>query len=84
MITTWLKGLNDEQKQLLRQDFKGSISVRIRLQKILEDKKAHSGKDALRKDNYALSNWAYLQADSIGYERALNEVISLLFDDIVE
>lgn len=32
----------------------------------------------LQVSKYDIANWAYLQADSIGYQRAMEEVIQLL------
>lgn len=46
------------------------------------NKKIEIGReDTVKKDKYNLASWPYLQADSVGYERALREVISLLSDD---
>lgn len=34
--------------------------------------------DMLKTSKYDVANWAYLQADSIGYQRALDETVNLL------
>ncbi len=39
--------------------------------------KAHKA-DQLKTSKYEVANWAYLQADSVGYQRAIEEVINLL------
>lgn len=78
MKTVWVKGLTKEQETELRKDFVGSVMLRKRLSELLEDKSKSSREGSISKDNYSNPNWAYLQADARGYERALNEVISLL------
>ena len=44
------------------------------LTKVLDAHKA----EALSTEKYNVANWAYLQADSIGYQRALAEAIKLI------
>lgn len=78
MKVAWTKGLTQEQATELRKDFVGAVILRQRLQKLLVDKEVASRDSSVSKDLYASPNWAYLQADARGYERALNEVISLL------
>ena len=51
---------------------------------MLEDKCSASTKTSRSKDGYDSANWAYLQADARGYERALQEVISLISDNDVD
>ena len=78
MKTTWTKGLSPEMGVELRKDFVSSKIVRERLTLLLEEKSKTSRDASISKDCYDSVNWAYLQADARGYERALNEVISLL------
>lgn len=78
MKTTWTKGLNAEQTTELKKDFVGAVILRQRLQALLSDKATLSREGSMTKDAYSNPNWAYLQADARGYERALSEVISLL------
>lgn len=84
MKQSWIKGLNDERQIQVRSDFVGAASIRKRLEELLNDKIKVSQSTSRSKENYNISNWAYLQADNIGYERALIEVISLISDKIVE
>lgn len=84
MKTSWTSGLDEQKAQEIRKDFKGSYHLRKRLDEIIM-RKIKSSNDSVRsKDAYAISNWAYLQSDAIGYERALLEIISLISDDSVE
>lgn len=78
MKTVWTKGLSEDQKVELRKDFLSSLATRRRLQKLLEEKINASYDTSTAKDGYSNPNWAYLQADARGYERALKEVISMI------
>lgn len=78
MITAWYEGLDAEKKEELKREFYSSLTIRRRLGKLLDDKMVLSRKSAQGKAAYGSPNWAYLQADNNGYERALNEIISLL------
>lgn len=78
MKLTWTEGLEPDLAKEIRGDFISSHLVRKRLQKILNDKIATSHASLRQKDIYDKPNFGVLAADSIGYERALIEVISLL------
>lgn len=84
MKVAWTKGLTKEQTVEIRKDFVGAIILRKRLTTLLEEKEQSSRKSSVSKDSYENPNWAYLQADARGYERALNEIISLLSNKDVE
>lgn len=78
MKTVWFKGLDADYEKELRGDFASSVFLRKRLQEILNDKINSSQKESRSKNAYENSNWAYLQADARGYERAFSEIISLI------
>ena len=78
MKTVWTKGLEPDAVKTLKGDFISSQVVRKRLIKIAEDKMESSVKESRNKENYESVSWPYLQADCRGYERALQEIISLL------
>lgn len=79
--TTWYTGLDEDQKKELRADFISAQVLRKRLTKMLEDK-IETKRTMMRNDgNYEKANWNYLMADSLGYERALQEIISLISSD---
>lgn len=84
MKQSWTLGLNEEKAKEVRSDFKGSFLLRKRLIELLNDKVVQSARTTRSKELYASPSWAYMQADSVGYERALFEVISLISDDSVE
>lgn len=78
MKTVWIKGLDPDQTKDIRADFISAQLLRKRLTEILEEK-INSKRTLIRNsENYEKANWPYLVSDSIGYERALAEVISLL------
>lgn len=84
MKTIWTSGLKVEEKKEITQDFKSSPALRARLVKILDGKIGAVRAASLSKDSYLSPSWAYQQADAVGYERALREVISLFDEKDVE
>ena len=76
MKTTWVKGLEEDQHEKIRGAFKSSSEIRNRLTEICNEK--ISTAMSTHKTQYDGANWAYEQADAIGYRRALEEIISLL------
>jgi len=78
MKTAITKGLNEQQSEEMRHCFVHAAVLRNQLKKLLEEKINASNRVARSKDAYNIPNWAYLQADAVGYERALTEVINLL------
>lgn len=78
MKTSLTSGLNESDKSLFTQEFKSSPFLRKQISSVLS-KKIDSYYVGMRdKSGYESPNWALSQADSIGYTRALNEIISLL------
>ena len=78
MKTAILKGVEKDMVAEIRAAFIAALPLRKQLIKILEDKIETWRKDAVGFERYNSPNWAYTQADMIGYERALRECISLL------
>ena len=78
MKTTWLKGLNVQKKEAMRLSFSASADLRERLKAIAEEKVAIIHKKRITDASYESPNWAFQQADLCGYERAMEEIISLL------
>lgn len=84
MKTSWTSGLTPDAKKEIIDDFNGVPALRARLIEMIE-KKIRSDKTTKQSpESYALPSWPMFQADGIGYERALREVISLLESDSVE
>ena len=78
MKVSWTKGVGKELAVDITQNFKESLVLRKRLAVLLEEKAALSTKASRSKTEYESANWAYLQADARGYERALIEIIALI------
>jgi len=78
MKTQWKSGLSKEEASAIEASFLASGKLRERL-KILLQKKQETNKTKVRSAaSYESPNWALLQADAVGFERALEEVISLI------
>lgn len=80
MKQSWVKGVLAENIAIIKEDYVASAGARARLVDILMDKIRVSTTVKLQKEGYLSANWAYAQADTIGYERAIYEVISLISD----
>ncbi len=78
MKTSLIAGLNVQAKEEVKSSFSAGVAFRIQLAKVLEKKIKSNREASLSKESYETPAWAYLQADSVGYERALREVISTL------
>jgi hypothetical protein len=79
---TWTAGLPKELASEVRINYKESLVLRRRLAKILEDKADASVKTSRSKLLYDNPNWALLQADQRGYERAMAEIIELISEGL--
>ena len=78
MKTSLTKGLQPLQAKEIEMEYLGSSALRKRLTELLMDKQSLLIKKRTSEEAYASPSWAYLQADQVGYLRALNEVISLI------
>lgn len=78
MKTSLTSGLNDAQASEIKNEYLGSPLLRKRLVELLVKRQATSLKKRRGEDIYDSPNFALLQADQIGYERALDEVIALI------
>lgn len=84
MKVSWTKGVDKELAIDIRQNFKESLVMRKRLTQLLEEKAEVSLAASRGKVTYDNPNWALLQADAVGYQRALQEIISLIASDQVD
>lgn len=78
MKLAWTEGLSAEDKKAVKEDYQKSAAIRKRLVTMLDKRIDAEVKGITAKNRYDNPNWALLQADSIGYQRALNEIIALL------
>jgi len=84
MKTVWLKGLTLDQKTEMKKEYAASSHLRAALTSILNDKLSTINTSLRSKTNYENPAWAFQQADGIGYERAIYEVIALISNSPVE
>lgn len=77
MKTAWTAGLNEQQKEELRNAFVANAALRQRAIEMMQKKMDSSMQKSRAASTYENTNWAYLQADARGYERAMQEIISL-------
>ena len=80
MKTSLKAGLNEEENKRLEASYTAGRFFIERLKLVLNNKIKESYESSIKKANYDIPSWDRLQADGIGYQRALKEVLSLLFD----
>ena len=81
MKTSLTSSLDADDKKLFTQEWKASAFMRRKLREFVNDKKVEKEFAFIRqKQNYESPSWALTQADSIGYLRAYEEILSLLED----
>ena len=79
MKTSLLKQCIDTQEeQDLRGSYASALVFRKVLKRALQEKIDASNKASRKEEGYDSPNWAFKQADSRGYERALEEILSFL------
>lgn len=78
MKSSWTSGLYGNEKKEIDADYRAAGNLRERLRNMLKSDLEDQLKFSRGKDKYAEPNWALLQADTCGYNRALNHIISLL------
>lgn len=80
MKVRWTHGLDPQNTEDIKQLYKESGILRRRIQKMLTDIIEEKRRGQVLESLYDSPNWAYLQADRTGYERALREVIDLIIE----
>lgn len=79
MKTVWTKDLKTQElKDEFKASFVASAKVRQRLSAILAEKLKTNDTKRRSEEGYDSPSWSLKQADSIGYERAIEEIISIL------
>jgi hypothetical protein len=78
MKSTWVKGLSPQEKLDCESEFRAAARLRERLKGLLEEKVDIARTKARSGNTYDSPNWSLVQADSIGYERAIFEIISII------
>lgn len=78
MKLSWTSGLETDAKKAMEGYFEGSPLLRERLIYIINNKIRNRTKESMTLEAFDNPSWAYKQADKIGYERALLEIIELI------
>ena len=80
MNTAWTKGIRkgSQEDKDIRANYVESALIRKRLLQMLESKFDVRIKAAMANDNFDSPSWSFLQAESIGYAKALKEIMYLL------
>lgn len=78
MKELWTRGLDSDQAKDVVGDFKSSHLLRKRMVDILESKVESEERARGNKSSYDNPNWPLLQADLVGYKKAIRDVIDLL------
>lgn len=79
LSSSWTKGIKStaDRKELEAKLIAAEPAFKI-LDEILKEKYSKVILDMRSKDNYKLPAWSELQADSLGYLRAVEEISSLI------
>lgn len=78
MKTSLLKGETRQRQTEIKQSFESGKLFIDKLKQVIKDKIEYSNKTSRSEFNYESPVWAYKQADYRGYERGLEEILSLL------
>ena len=63
----------------LRQSYASAHLMREKLSQVLSDKAEEAQRASLAKEGYESAAWAYKQADNVGYQRAIQEILKYLW-----
>lgn len=78
LVKTWTANLSEYETEELIRKIAEAEDVLKRLEIILNKKLKSANNKQLAEANYEVASWAYKQADFVGYQRALTEVMHLL------
>lgn len=78
MKISWTKGLSPSDAKEVKDEYNASAVLRERLAVMLKDKQRLAYAKTLKEDAYESPNWGFKQADAVGYQRAIDEIIDLL------
>lgn len=71
-------GLEEKDKVLFVQKYQSSKDIRDRIAEIIQYRLDAAIKSVEKEKLYEVPNWEYVQADNVGYRRALRECLTLL------
>jgi len=77
-VKTWTTGLSPDEKKELSLQLEQAEEAFLKLASILDQKIEGSVKRQRSRAGYESPNWMFEQADAIGYQRALSDVLTLI------
>lgn len=69
---------NADEKAQIRASYLAAYEYRQAMIHALKSKADATRKDSIKADAYDNANWAYKQADMVGYLRAIEEILNFL------
>lgn len=81
---TLTRGKSEEKIEILEDSFQASTSFLKELKALLESRIENKIKESENSTNYETPSWSEYQADSIGYRRAIREILNLFVDNKVK
>lgn len=76
--TSLTKGLDNDHKEEVEQSYKACSVYRKQVIRLLNEKIDAKRKESCKSSEYDSPSWAFKQADAVGFERAMRELILLL------
>lgn len=84
MRPIWNKHIEKDEAKELEDTLKANWRLFEIITSILEEKIEVVDRDSIKVSGYDCPNWAYKQADIVGYKRAVQEMIKLFSEDSTE
>lgn len=76
--STWFRDLSPEEKEELKRELLAARIALKRLETILKNKIDTSASEIRKETHFDNPSWTHKLASTLGYERALQEVINLI------
>lgn len=80
MKSSVVKGLEPDEAAEIKQSFVASKRLRKQLVNVFKEKSDTILRLRISDEEYNSPSWPYKQADAVGYQRAISEIISILSD----
>ena len=78
VLKTWTANLSPEEEKEFAIKLREASDVFERLSSILDQRVKSLVSKQISSNTYDSPSWAYIQADAIGYQRAIQEVLELI------
>lgn len=78
---TLTRNVSGEKLEIIEESFAEAKTFLTELQSLMEARLAEKVKASEANQNYESPSWALIQADNVGYRRALREIMNLFVDN---